>query len=744
MHCSLVSLSLACLCLVLIFVPVSVAGRKVPSPLPTSVAARGSTGELAPTRMAASPASLPGTGYIPPSMDLSYLQGDRMPSGLRTADLPTRWDWREANIVTPVRNQGICGACYAFAFVGAFESKLVRDGAGAADAVDLSENHAKECNWEALDPSGEPLGSCIGGFPLMIANLFSRQGAVQESCDSYVPADVACNSSCPPQKTVLGWTQIAGNVVPAPNVLKAYIQAYGPVHAALYAGYGDAWDSEFSSYNGSYTLYHPGAAEPNHIVLIVGWDDNLVHAGGRGGWIVKNSWGTGWGNAGYFTIAYGSASIGMDAGFVSGWQEYDPGGGLLAYDEAGWNQSYGWVSSLTGWGLARFVPPTATQVTRVEFWTADATSDVDIYLYDSFDGSAVSGLLLTMENLSYGEAGYHSVAIPPQMVSGGDDIVIVVKFTNASSGYPIPLDRRGPVEEGRTYFSSDGSNGSWLDARVWSNADVAIRLRTSSVQPTYTPTATPSPTVASSPTPSPTWQPFTPTVWLYLPIIRKRVQAPVPPTPTPTVTPPSSWITIVSEDFEGPFPGAWDVTDWNDVSGVYLWGKRTCRPQTGSFSGWAVGGGLAGASLPCGGNYPPGVAAGMVYGPFSLSGATAAELTFRLWLNSAQSRDKLCRLASVDGVNFRGTCSSGDSEGWIDKMLDLSNVYELGSLMGQPRVWVALLFSSEVGNRPEGAYVDNVVLRKCMQLSCAGLSYMQIDTARERTVDVPVRIQKAH
>ena len=139
----------------------------------------------------------------------------------------------------------------------------------------------------------------------MIASLFSRKGAVQDSCDPYVALDVDCNSSCPPQKTVLGWSQIVGGVVPDSNVLKAYIQTHGPVHTSMYAGDDDRWDSEFSAYNGSYTLYYPGTEKPNHAVLIVGWDDNLAHQGGRGAWIVKNSWGTNWGG----TCGYGTQRL---------------------------------------------------------------------------------------------------------------------------------------------------------------------------------------------------------------------------------------------------------------------------------------------------------------------------------------------------------------------------------------------------------------------------------------------------
>ena len=451
-------------------------------------------------------------------------------------------------MVTPVQNQGACGSCYAFAFLGALESKLLLDGAGA---FDFSENHAKECNWEAVNgysSGGLPWGSCGGGNAHMMVNLFRQKGTVLEQCDPYIPHDVACSSSCPYQITVLGWNQICGSVVPDTDVLKAYIHTYGPAHASMYVGADDAWYDEFQAYNGSYTLYHPGTADTNHLVLIVGWNDNLSHAGGSGGWIVKNSWGTGWGNGGYFTIAYGSASMGMGSGFISEWQAYDPSSGLLYYDDAGWNASVG-AGAATAWGLVRFSPPTSTWVTHVEFWTTDATNGVDVYLYDSFDGNTASGLLFAQENLSFAEAGYHSVSVSPAVATAaGSDIVAVVKFANVAYTKPLALDRRGSAETGRSYVSSSGGSGSWRDAGTMWAADLGIRLRTSSAAaptPTSTPTTpaeTPTPTRTatqtiiptltrtSTPTRTPGPQP---TVRVALPLVVRRF---VPGTPWPPAT----------------------------------------------------------------------------------------------------------------------------------------------------------------------------------------------------------------
>lgn len=480
--------------------------------------------------------SRPGTGYVPMQIDLSHLKA-RPPDGVDLSGLPSRWDWREVGKVSPVKNQGTCGACYAFALNAAFESRLLMDGAGL---FDWSENNAKECFWEELNnyrPGGWPMGSCDGANCYMVANQYARFGTVNDACDPYVASDVGCSTGCPYQKTLLGWSLINGGNIPDPSIIKAYIQTYGPVHTSLYAGNGDAWDTKFSNYDGSYTLYYTGAQRTNHAVLIVGWDDNLAHAGGKGAWIVKNSWGTGWGSSGFFTIAYGSASIGTDTGYVSAWMEYDSAGGLLYYDEAGMNDSIGWVGSKTDWGLAAFSPTRNTRATRVEFWTSDATIDVDLYLYDSFDGDGLDGLLWSQLNLAYNEVGYHSVPIDPSIpLYAGNDVFVVVQLTNKTSLYPLPVDGYSPAQTSRTFHSYDGSDGSWSDVGSRFNADVAIRLRTGDplVVPTLSPTITRTPTRTM--TPSPTWKAFTPAAWVRIPILLKRIDVGALPTTQATGT----------------------------------------------------------------------------------------------------------------------------------------------------------------------------------------------------------------
>jgi hypothetical protein len=202
---------------------------------------------------------------------------------------------------------------------------------------------------------------------------------------------------------------------------------------------------------------------------------------------------------------------------------------------------------------------------------------VDVYLYDGFDGATLGGLLAAKENLAFPEAGYHSVALnTPVQVAAGNDVVAVVKFTNAGYTYPIVADKAGPVETGRTYISATGAG--WEDLGAGFAADVAIRLRTS-VQPatdTPTPTLTPTPTGTPTPSGTPTGTPTatgtvtatptgTPGDWrIYLPLLLRQLPlAPTPtptrtstPSPTPTSTPPVSqgiygWVTY----YGGPVSG---------------------------------------------------------------------------------------------------------------------------------------------------------------------------------------------
>lgn len=460
-----------------------------------------------------------GRGYVPPKVDLSHLNG-QWRLAPQSATVPIRWDWREQGMVTYVQDQGECGACYAFATLASMESQHLFQG---QPEYDFSENNVIECNYEQT--------GCEGGNIWIVTNRLSRHGAVLESCDPYNPNDEPCNTSCPPVEIVSDMWALGGSEVPPVATLKNWLYSYGPLYVTMDSGSSSvSWYLTFQAYDGSYTLHYPIATpDLDHAVLLVGWDDNLPHAGGTGGWIVKNSWSTGWGGTcgystegGYFTIAYDSAGIGSNAALIRSWQDYEPGSILLHHDEAGIQQAYGWHGHQQGYGLVRLTPQENGCASQVEFWTTDVTTDVDVYIYDSFNGQSPSGLLWQRENLSFDYTGYHSVAIdPPLPVSAGNDLNVVVRFTNASYWAVLPLDNLAPAAPSQSFVSFNGQNGTWSDLGA-TGKDVGIRLRVGLCEVTPTPT-TAQPTSTTTPTVTPLTSTMTAT--------------PTSPGPTTTPTP---------------------------------------------------------------------------------------------------------------------------------------------------------------------------------------------------------------
>ncbi len=210
-----------------------------------------------------------------------------------------------------------------------------------------------------------------------------------------------------------------------------------------------------------------------------------------------------------------------------------------------------------------------------------------------------------------------------------------------------------------------------------------------------------------------------------------------------TVSPPG-WVTITSQNFEGAFPGNWIVWDDNGSNyGEYYWGKRTCRPYAGSYSGWGVGGGAQGVALSCGSNYPHNANGWMVYGPFDLQDALAGELRFKLWLYTELQNDTVFYGASTNGTNFYGYATSGNTQGWVDKNLDLASVPTVGNLLGRSQVWVVLAFSSNGSTAyAEGGYVDDVVLRQCYRECPSGSSASTSGSGQNFEVSVMVTRQR--
>lgn len=127
-------------------------------------------------------------------------------------------------------------------------------------------------------------------------------------------------------------------------------------------------------------------------------------------------------------------------------------------------------------------------------------------------------------------------------------------------------------------------------------------------------------------------------------------------------------------------------------------------------------------------NYPHDAYSWLYYGPFDLEDVIAGELVFKLWLYTELDNDYVSYVASVDGVHFNGGYRiSGNTQGWDEVTLNLAEVPNMGNLLGESQVWVAIIFRSNGSvNYAEGGYVDDVVIRECFRGPCPSGSRLTV------------------
>jgi C1A family cysteine protease len=210
-------------------------------------------------------------------------------------------DWRNngGNYVSGVRNQGSCGSCWAFAATAALESYTMISKRQPNSDLDLSEQVTVSCSGA---------GSCAGGSPDGASNFFVSTGIPGENCYPYTGTNGTCGTACANWNASAyklkswSWVQATGGQT-AVDAVKAALTDHGPLLMTM-AVYGDF----FSYYGGVYT-HVSGSLAGYHAVLTVGYDD------ANQCFIVKNSWGTYWGESGFFRIAYSEITGASEFGY---------------------------------------------------------------------------------------------------------------------------------------------------------------------------------------------------------------------------------------------------------------------------------------------------------------------------------------------------------------------------------------------------------------------------------------------
>jgi C1A family cysteine protease/fibronectin type 3 domain-containing protein len=421
-----------------------------------------------------------GLGNIPEPLDFSHLKTGEFTANLPCYSYPPSYDLRTLNKVTPVKNQGGCGACWAFAALGSLESFLLTD-----ETRDFSENHMK-------DTHGHDWTCCEGGnYHIAMAYLTRWSGPGSESDDPYDAGSCNSPASLSVQKHVQDVIVIPERSSATDNDgIKSAIMTYGAVHSSFDWIGSQTSTSQYWN-TATWAYYFDGDTCCNHAVDIIGWDDTFPASNfstippGDGAWLVKNSWGTGWGDSGFFWASYYDRNFGREdstsAAFTA--EATDVYADIYQYDPLGETNTVGFPQRYATWGANMFTATASHTLGAASTYFNANNTAWELYVYKGCTaGAPRSGTLASSESGTMALAGYHTIPLSsPVAVTSGQRFSIVFKLM--TPGYEAPLSIEDPAKgtgstatahAGESYYSPDGS--TWTDLTVdFPNANACIK-----------------------------------------------------------------------------------------------------------------------------------------------------------------------------------------------------------------------------------------------------------------------------
>jgi len=233
--------------------------------------------------------------------NLPALESSNTDSVVSTGAGNGSWDWRAQGAVTPVKNQQQCGSCWAFSTTGSLEGlNFITNG----DLESYSEQQLVDCSGQYGNEG------CDGGWPFWAMEYTAAQGIELESVYPYTAQDGTCQYD---SSSVVFTNGGYGNVTNYNEVDMETQILVQPLSVCV-----EADQSVFQLYTGGVITSASCGTQLDHAILAVGYNDQETTPY----WIVKNSWGTSWGNAGYVYIGkssstndYGICGIAMNVAY---------------------------------------------------------------------------------------------------------------------------------------------------------------------------------------------------------------------------------------------------------------------------------------------------------------------------------------------------------------------------------------------------------------------------------------------
>ena len=418
-----------------------------------------------------------------------------------TGMFPAQFDLREKGLVTSVKNQGSYGMCWCFASLSALEGTLLPE----YPDIDLSEWGQAYYTYSDVfgfsDPEMTEARDILksGGNGYMLAPILTRWiGPVLEK--AYPFGDYAVLQPDLPAETLQALSVCHVSdfcFLEYDTKADDFASQINAIKQAVYDG--NAVTFNYLNRSSAYTsskdaFYDDGSVEANsyHAVSIVGWDDDFPASrfkddpGRNGAWLMKNSWGTGWGDNGYFWMSY--ATKGVVESYYLKQEPVQRHNGMIMYDDFGMWTSFSEEETDEQMYCANvFTAEEDTYITSVMVCSGDA-DDYEITVYkDLFTGRIPdSGQEYGSASGKFDCAGYHTVDLEkPVHLKAGEKFSIVAKLSGkpgqhlACEAYmkitaeqpngEVKVNETMVTEErllesltpGQSYYSTDGNR--WHD-----------------------------------------------------------------------------------------------------------------------------------------------------------------------------------------------------------------------------------------------------------------------------------------
>jgi C1A family cysteine protease len=402
-------------------------------------------------------------GHIPPPVRLS--PAPAAANGVKTAAVyPATYDLRTTGKLTSVKDQGSCGSCWTFGSLGSLESFLKPGETRNFSEQDLNKNHG--LTW----------AECEGGNSWITAAYLLRwSGPFNEPEIPYPYSSVATPTTPVKHAQRMMWGPSRTSYT-ANDDIKYFITTFGAADCSFY------WSS--GSYNATNKAYYINSTtSSNHEVAVVGWNDNYPAANfnsappGNGAFIVKNSWGTSWGEAGYFYVSYYDTSFGWITSFNNaesttnyrGIYQYDPMGWVISYNYGG-----GYPNWTEIWGANIFTATSTETIGAVGTYATDPNVQMTAYVYTNVTaGNPTSGTLAATKSYTAPYSGYYTIKLDtPVAITLGQKFSVVVKYylNSLTQVWLCPVEEiwsgysDGATSNPGESFMRNTSVGSWFDA----------------------------------------------------------------------------------------------------------------------------------------------------------------------------------------------------------------------------------------------------------------------------------------